>query len=55
MNTQLDIENKLRELKPLLQGKFAFERIGYFGSYSRDELTKESDIDIAVYFRKPIG
>ena len=55
MNTQLDIENKLRELKPLLQGKFAVERIGYFGSYSRNEQTKNSDIDILVYFRKPIG
>jgi len=55
MNTQLDIENELRELKPLLQGKFAVERIGYFGSYSRNEQTKNSDIDILVYFRKPIG
>ena len=26
-----------------------------FGSYSRDEQTKESDIDIMVDFSKPIG
>jgi len=55
MNTQIDIENKLKELKPLLNQKYFVERIGYFGSYSRNEQTIYSDIDIVVYFRKPMG
>ena len=55
MRTQINIENKLRELKPLLNKNFNVERIGYFGSYSRNEQNQDSDIDILVYFRKPLG
>jgi hypothetical protein len=31
------------------------DKIGYFGSFSRSEQTNDSDIDILVSFRKPIG
>lgn len=55
MNTQIDIERKLKELKPLLDHKFNVEKIGYFGSYSRNEQNIDSDIDILVSFRKPLG
>ena len=55
MNIQIDIENKLKELKPKLNKEYNVERIGYFGSYSRNEQNKDSDIDILVYFRKPLG
>lgn len=55
MNTQIDIENKLKELKPILNKEYHVERIGYFGSYSRNEQNKDSDIDILVFFRKPLG
>ncbi len=55
MMNQNDIENKLKTLKPILSDKYSVERIGYFGSYSRNEQTEESDIDILVDFRKPIG
>jgi len=55
MNTQVDIENKLKELKPKLNQEYFVERIGYFGSYSRNEQNKDSDIDIIVHFRKPLG
>lgn len=50
-----DIETKLKKLKPILSDKYSVERIGYFGSYSRNEQTAFSDIDILVDFRKPIG
>jgi len=46
MNTQIEIENKLKELKPILSKEY---------SYSRNEQEKDSDIDILVYFRKPLG
>jgi len=55
MNNQIDIENKLKELKPILNQEYNVERIGYFGSYSRNEQNMGSDIDILVYFRKPLG
>jgi len=55
MITQVEIENRLKELKPILSQKYSVERIGYFGSYSRNEQTIDSDIDILVYFSKPLG
>ncbi len=55
MKTRSEIEDKLRELKPLLFKRFNVDRIGYFGSYTRDEQTRDSDIDILVSFREPIG
>ena len=39
----------------MLSEKYEVERIGYFGSYARGEQTKESDIDILVVFRRPLG
>jgi len=42
-------------LKPHLQQKIFVEKIGYFGSYSRNEQNKESDLDILVSFREPLG
>jgi predicted nucleotidyltransferase len=50
-----DIENKLKELKPFLFQKYFVDKIGYFGSFSRNEQTKGSDIDILVSFVKPLG
>jgi len=49
------ILQKLRTLKPLLQEKYGVSELALFGSYSRDEQTGESDIDIMVDFSKPIG
>jgi len=37
-------------LKPLLKEKFEVETIGVFGSYSRGEQTKKSDVDVLVVF-----
>ncbi len=55
MVTKNYIEKKLKELKPFLSRKYNVSRIGYFGSFSQDEQTEESDIDILVEFSKPIG
>lgn len=51
----IEIENKLRDLKPGLSEKFFVDKIGYFGSYLRNEQRENSDIDILVDFRKPLG
>jgi predicted nucleotidyltransferase len=55
MQERIDIETKLRELKPVLSQKYNVNRIGYFGSYSRNEQYEDSDIDILVSFSKPLG
>lgn len=55
MKTNIDIENKLKELKPFLLKKYYVDKIGYFGSYSRNEQNEFSDIDILVSFTKPLG
>jgi len=55
MKSTLEIENKLKELKPVLFQKYFVDKIGYFGSYSRNEQKGSSDLDIIVSFRKPVG
>ena len=55
MYDTVDIENKLKNLKPILHQQYHVERIGYFGSYARDEQKNDSDIDILVFFSKPLG
>ncbi len=55
MKTNIAIENKLKELKPFLYRKYFVEKTGYFGSYARSEQNQDSDTDILVSFRKPLG
>lgn len=55
MKSITNIEKKLVELKPVLFQKYFVERIGYFGSFTRNEQRNNSDLDILVSFKKPIG
>lgn len=55
MQSSIEIEHKLKELKPFLLRKYFVDKIGYFGSYSRNEQKEASDIDILVSFKKPLG
>jgi len=55
MLSSSNIEHVLRKLKPMLSEKYEVERIGFFGSYARGEQTIDSDIDILVEFRRPLG
>lgn len=32
-----ELESKLKNLKPILSEKYSVNKIGYFGSYSRNE------------------
>ena len=41
------------EHKQELKNRFGVEKIGLFGSYARDEETKNSDIDFVVELSKP--
>ena len=49
------ILDELKNLKPELSTKYSVENIGLFGSITRSDFTENSDIDIIVDFRKPIG
>ena len=55
MIMQRDIVEKIKALKPELSAKYYVEKIGYFGSFARNEQTDSSDIDIIVSFSKPLG
>jgi len=48
------IRKKLKDSEKLLKSDFAVKKIGVFGSYSRGEERKNSDIDILVeFFEEP--
>jgi len=44
------IKIKIKKIEPYLKEKFLVKKIGVFGSYSRGEQRKTSDIDILVEF-----
>lgn len=61
----VEVVIKMRELKEIietinrhrqvLEEKYKVKNIAIFGSYSRNEQTRESDIDILVEFKEPVG
>jgi predicted nucleotidyltransferase len=53
MKTIKEIKKQLETLKPVLKEKYQVETIGIFGSYSRGEQKRRSDIDIIVEFSEP--
>ena len=52
MNAILEI---LKQHKPALMAKYPIKTLSLFGSYSRGDNTKDSDIDILVELTEPIG
>ena len=55
MKNRASIEQKLKELKGLLEKEYNVKQIGYFGSFAHGENTSSSDIDILVEFQRPLG
>ncbi len=55
MKARKEIEETLKNYKPLLREKFKVKGIGIFGSYVRGEESEKSDVDILVEFSEPIG
>jgi predicted nucleotidyltransferase len=45
----------LRAEMPYLSREFHGKRIGIFGSYSQGAQTDDSDVDLIVEFKKPVG
>lgn len=49
------ITSILHEMKPFLMEKYGVSSLGIFGSAARGDFREESDVDIIVDFKKPIG
>lgn len=45
----------LQSVKPVLEEKYGVDMLALFGSYSRNDATIDSDIDILVGFRQALG
>lgn len=45
----------LKQNKPYLHEKYGVSEIGVFGSYTRNDFTENSDVDILVDFDRRIG
>ena len=54
MDKQLIIQ-QLKKVKPFLSEKYGLTELALFGSYSRNEETDLSDIDILVDYQNPMG
>jgi predicted nucleotidyltransferase len=55
MDKLQEIKTILTENKEQLKKKFPIKSLGIFGSLTRDDFTKDSDVDILVEFEKPVG
>lgn len=49
------IIKQLKKVKPLFSEKYGITELALFGSYSRNEETDKSDIDILVSYKNPLG
>lgn len=50
-----NIIQKINSEMPNLREKYQVEKLGIFGSVARGENTANSDIDILVEFKNPVG
>ncbi|MBN1350057.1 nucleotidyltransferase family protein [candidate division KSB1 bacterium] len=55
MKTLSELKNDLSRHKPSLEKKYSVESLAIFGSYARGTASENSDLDILVQFKKPIG
>ena len=51
--TRAEVLEKLRAHRPTLVERFGVVELAVFGSFARDEVTDESDLDILVRFDGP--
>ena len=55
MNDLRTIQDKLSKHMTEFGDRFRVKTLAVFGSYARDEQRKDSDIDILVEFKAPVG
>lgn len=54
MKPVTELKKILQSKKPYLKEKYKVKSISIFGSYSRNEATPKSDVDVLVDFEEPI-
>ncbi len=55
MRTKEQILETIRRELPNLKRSYPISRLALFGSYSRNEQTRDSDVDLLIDFDGPIG
>ncbi|HPU44277.1 MAG TPA: nucleotidyltransferase family protein [Dictyoglomaceae bacterium] len=55
MKSLEELKEIINSHKKELEDKYYVKSIAIFGSYTRNEQTSESDVDILVEFSKPVG
>ncbi len=55
MKTIDEVQTSLRVCKPILEKEYGVTRLAVFGSYARSEQSEESDVDLLVELRQPMG
>jgi predicted nucleotidyltransferase len=55
MKRLAEIQEILRQKKPILRERFKVKEIGIFGSFVRGEEKDTSDLDILVELERPVG
>lgn len=55
MKTICDIERIIRKNRKELEERYNLREIGVFGSYARGKQKKQSDIDLLVEVKRPMG
>jgi uncharacterized protein len=54
MKTLKEVKLEIQALKPVLKKRFKVETVDVFGSYSRGEQTKNSDLDLLVTYSESV-
>lgn len=55
MKNFIELREIIKQHREELEQKFKVKSIAIFGSYARGEQNKESDVDILVEFKEPVG
>jgi len=50
-----EIKETLEKHRQILEEKYKVKNLAIFGSYARAEQTEESDLDLLVEFKEPVG
>ena len=55
MMTRQQLIDILRQQLPYLSAEYGITRLGIFGSYAKGVVREQSDIDLVVEFKTPLG
>ena len=52
-NNRETILQELRKIKPDFEQRYGVTKIGIFGSFARNEIREDSDVDVVLEMREP--